>query len=445
METADVSTAYLNADLDTPVWMRPPKGVKDPEGKGRIIKLHKSLYGLKVSAKNWHRTFVKKIKAFADTSVDIQFNVVTSDECFFHFKQGTSILMVLIVVDDILTSTNDRTFRLAFITFLPTEFIVTDDGELRYFLGVGYDRLLDGSVIATQTGFIDHFLERFNMTNVKGKRVPMESNFAPDLSDVDENADPEIVAWYQAVVGCILYVVIWTRPDCAYSTNVLTRYMSKPGPRLVKAARGDLLNLKHTRRLGIRFTRHDPKGHGHNVLSTYVDSSDADCKITRQSTGGFVMFFNSGPAAFRAALQRLTTLSSCESELVQLSIAVQEIRHVRELLEYLGFKQTQPTVIFEDNQATIRIAESPGSSHNKTKHIGRRYSFVSEGIKEGEAVMVYIPSEKNNADIFTKPLAHDKFIILRSLLLNLTDTPHLHEDDFDLTCLKEGARAQRLA
>ncbi len=79
METADVNTAYLNADLETPVWMRPPKGVKDPEGKGRIIKLHKSLYGLKVSAKNWHRTFVKKIKAFTDTSVDIQFNVVTSD------------------------------------------------------------------------------------------------------------------------------------------------------------------------------------------------------------------------------------------------------------------------------------------------------------------------------------------------------------------------------
>ncbi len=155
------------------------------------------------------------------------------------------------------------------------------------------------------------------------------------------------------------------------------------------------------------------------------------------------MFFNSGPASFRAALQRLTTLSSCESELVQLSTAVQEIRHVRELLEYLGFKQHRPTVVFEDNQATIRIAESPGSSRSKTKHIGRRYSFVSEGIEDGEAVMVYIPSDKNIADIFTKPLAHDKFVILRSLLLNLTDAPHLHEDDFELTRLKEGARAQR--
>ncbi len=78
-------------DYITPVWMRQPKGVKDPQGKGRIIKLHKSLYGLKVSAKNWHRTFVRKIKAFTDASVDIQFNVVTSDKCFFHFKKGTSI------------------------------------------------------------------------------------------------------------------------------------------------------------------------------------------------------------------------------------------------------------------------------------------------------------------------------------------------------------------
>eukprot|EP00961_Rhodomonas_salina_P013967 187129-Rhodomonas_salina.1 len=71
-------------------------------------------------------------------------------------------------------------------------------------------------------------------------------------------------------------------------------------------------------------------------------------------------------------LQRLATLSSCESELVQLSTAVQEIKHVRELLELLGFAQ-EAVKVFEDNQAVISITELPGSSRSKTKHVGRRF------------------------------------------------------------------------
>eukprot|EP00961_Rhodomonas_salina_P298818 3938400-Rhodomonas_salina.1 len=60
-----------------------------------------------------------------------------------------------------------------------------------------------------------------------------------------------------------------------------------------------MLYMKRARALGVRFTRHDGKRHGINTLSTYVDSSDADCRITRRSTGWFVCFFNSAPASFR--------------------------------------------------------------------------------------------------------------------------------------------------
>jgi len=217
-----------------------------------------------------------------------------------------------------------------------------------------------------------------------------------------------------------MYGMIWTKPEIAYHTNVLARYMTKPGPKLLKAAKKLLLYLKYTRLLGIRFSRDDPKGHGINTLSCYVDSSDGDDRITRRSTGGYALFFNSSPAAFRSMLQRLATLSSCESELVQLSTAVQEIKHVRELLELLGFAQ-EAVKVFEDNQAAIRIAESPGSSRSKTKHVGRRFAFISESIEAKEIVMMYVPTDDNIADIFTKPLAHDKFVKLRRLLLNYTE------------------------
>eukprot|EP00961_Rhodomonas_salina_P131288 1766806-Rhodomonas_salina.1 len=66
LDTADVSTAYLNAPMDKPVWMRPQRGVKDPLDQGLIMCVLFSLYCLKVSAKNLHRTFTIKIKAFAN-------------------------------------------------------------------------------------------------------------------------------------------------------------------------------------------------------------------------------------------------------------------------------------------------------------------------------------------------------------------------------------------
>eukprot|EP00961_Rhodomonas_salina_P273623 3697347-Rhodomonas_salina.1 len=61
MYTSDVRTAYLNARMERPAYMYPPKGF---ERKGKLIRLHCQLYGLKSAAKAWHNTLVAKIKAF---------------------------------------------------------------------------------------------------------------------------------------------------------------------------------------------------------------------------------------------------------------------------------------------------------------------------------------------------------------------------------------------
>eukprot|EP00961_Rhodomonas_salina_P212227 2865712-Rhodomonas_salina.1 len=65
----------------------------------------------------------------------------------------------------------------------------------------------------------------------------MESNFSVDESDLDANPDPKHLAWYQEAVGCSMYAMIWTKQECCYCLNVLTRYMTKPGPRLIKQAK----------------------------------------------------------------------------------------------------------------------------------------------------------------------------------------------------------------
>eukprot|EP00961_Rhodomonas_salina_P220335 2978977-Rhodomonas_salina.1 len=216
LDTTDVSTSYLNAPMDKPVWMHPPRGVKDPLDRGRIMCVLSSLYGLKVSAKNWHWTFTIKIKAFANHLGGVTLEIVTSDECMFKFERGGDVLVILIVVDDILSATNNQSFRQEFLAFLRQDFIVTDDGKLTFFLGVGYDWLEDGSLVASQTAYIDQFTKRFKLETSKPSSIPMESNFSVDESDLDANPDPKHLAWYQAAVGCCMYAMIWTKPESCY-------------------------------------------------------------------------------------------------------------------------------------------------------------------------------------------------------------------------------------
>jgi hypothetical protein len=47
--------------------------------------------------------------------------------------------------------------------------------------------------------------------------------------------------------------------------------------------------------------------------------------------------------------------------------------------------------------------------HSRTKHINVRYHFIHEAVEDGKVSVVYIPTDENPTDIFTKPLAKAKF------------------------------------
>jgi hypothetical protein len=50
----DVDLAYLYANLNEEIYLKPPQGVSLPENKP-VWRLHKSLYGLPQSGRNWNK------------------------------------------------------------------------------------------------------------------------------------------------------------------------------------------------------------------------------------------------------------------------------------------------------------------------------------------------------------------------------------------------------
>jgi hypothetical protein len=65
-----------------------------------------------------------------------------------------------------------------------------------------------------------------------------------------------------------------------------------------------------------------------------------------------------------------------------------------------------------DNTSAISIAKNP-VFHKRIRHLERRHYFLRDHIEKGDIEMRYIDTERQLADIFTKPLDSSLFAALR--------------------------------
>lgn len=97
-----------------------------------------------------------------------------------------------------------------------------------------------------------------------------------------------------------------------------------------------------------------------------------------------------------------TTLSSTEAEYMAVSQAAKEAIHISFLKE-LEHPELASIVMFNDDQGTGKLAENP-VHHSRTKHIDVKHHFIRHALKEYPIKLVYMPTEKMLADVFTKGL-----------------------------------------
>ncbi len=114
-------------------------------------------------------------------------------------------------------------------------------------------------------------------------------------------------------------------------------------------------------------------------MYAYADSSDTDCPFSRRSTGGFVIFVNRSAVSWLSALQRLVTLSSCESDCMQACIAAQEIVYLWDLMQLLGSPQAR-TLLYLNNVAAIQLSDNP-MYRGLSKHIARQWCFMKQCVR----------------------------------------------------------------
>ncbi|KAJ1303834.1 hypothetical protein OPQ81_008255 [Rhizoctonia solani] len=208
---------------------------------------------------------------------------------------------------------------------------------------------------------------------------------------------------YQRAIGSLMYAMICTHPDIAYSTGLLAQHAANPGDEHWMAIKRELRYLQGTRDLGITYSQSKLA-----KLVGYVDADYAGDKNSSRSTSGWVFLMAGGPVAWSSCKQLTISLSSTEAEYVAAASTTRELVWLRQFISELGFLPDGPTTLLTDNQSSIALARNP-VNHRSTKHIRVKYHFIREMITLRKIDLRYIPTEKQVADVLTKPLGRIKF------------------------------------
>jgi hypothetical protein len=141
-------------------------------------------------------------------------------------------------------------------------------------------------------------------------------------------------------------------------------------------------------------------------LVLFSDSDWAGDKDTRISVTGYCIFLQGCPISWKSKGQKSVTLSSSEAELMALSEATKEIKFIYEILTSMKIKVKLPIICRVDNVGAIFIAEN-STATLKSKHIDTRAKYVAKYITDGFLKIVFVKSEENQSDMFTKNVSSE--------------------------------------
>ena len=154
--------------------------------------------------------------------------------CIFIKKIENRLAIIAVYVDDLnLIGTPEELIKTA--NYLKKEFEMKDLEKTSYCLGLQIEYCLNG-VLIHQSSYTKNVMKRFYMDKSHPLSSPMvvrslevtKDPFRPKEEN-EELLGPEVP--YLSAIGALMYLVNYTRPDIAFSVNLLARYSSAPTKR----------------------------------------------------------------------------------------------------------------------------------------------------------------------------------------------------------------------
>lgn len=415
----DIKNAYPTSDLKEDIYIEIPKGISlfpdhhpmktalqyytDP-----VFKLNKSLYGLKQAGKNWEEHLSKIV-------LELGYKQNDADPCLYEFNTSpdhkTTVPLpeaIGIYVDDIAISAKTPEQYENLCTHLDKQKLtVTKLGLAKLLLGVRIIQEKD-YIRLTQDHFITEIAREYNLQDMRNPYTPMHKDIYNTTED-NESKIPEDYHLYRGILGKVLYVADWTRPDIAFAVSFAARKQNNPNKTDGKRLKRIVAYLLHTKSFAIEYRYQDsPRLHG------FTDSDLAQDPSDRKSVMGYINNFL-GPISWKSNKQEDVSLSTANAEYVALSEGTRDLKFLTYLTQSM-YPTTDPPTLYCDNMGAIQNCKQE-LNHKRAKHIDIKHHFVKDEVKKNRINITHVRSTDNIADILTKPLGKTLFTKLRDRIL----------------------------
>jgi Reverse transcriptase (RNA-dependent DNA polymerase) len=388
----DVKNAFLHGELKEEIYMEIPPGYQSTTRANKVCKLKKALYGLKQSPRAWFGRFCQAMKGYGYVQSE-------SDHTMFFKKNQGKIAVLIIYVDDMIITGDDKSEIQNLEEKLSKEFEMKNLGGLKYFLGIEVSRNKEG-IYLSQRKYILDLLTEVGLLDCK----PVDTPMVPNLKlDAYSDHTPTNIERYQRLVGKLIYLS-HTRPDIAYAVSIVSQFMHSPKEEHLEAVIRILKYLKAAPGKGITFRKKL-----HLNIMAYSDADWAGCVMDRKSTAGYFTFVGGNLVTWKSKKQNVVALSSAESEFRGMVKAICEMLWLKKFLTELGFEPKSEMRLLCDNKAAIDIAHNP-VQHDRTKHVEVDRHFIKEKLEAKIIAMPFVRSSEQLADVLTKPVSSKAFI-----------------------------------
>ena len=116
---------------------------------------------------------------------------------------------------------------------------------------------------------------------------------------------------YASAVGSLMYAQVCTRPDIAYITGMLGRYLSNPGVDHWKAVKRVMRYLQRTKDYMLTYQRSDQL-----EIIGYTDFDFARCQDSMKSTSSYIYLLAGGAISWKSVKQSLIASLTIAAEFV---------------------------------------------------------------------------------------------------------------------------------
>ena len=150
--------------------------------------------------------------------------------------------------------------------------------------------------------------------------------------------------------------------------------------------------------------------YGDLIVNGYSDANFQYDRDDSKSQSGYVFNLNGGAVNWKSSKQETIADPTTESKYIAASEVAKEAVWIKKFITKLGVVPSiiHPILLYCDNNGTIAQAKEP-RSHQRSKHVLRRYHLIREIIGRNDVKIEKIPTYQNIVDPLTKPLPQEKY------------------------------------